>query len=98
MPDKITIDLTDMIERVQYGYNLTNDEARWLLGQIGQPVLRVKRCPRCGADGRVVCPAHLSPTQSITSARPATRYSVVCEGCYGNGYLPQPEPEYEVRQ
>lgn len=79
----VHIDLPDMRSRVEHGMHLTNDEVRWLLAQVGYPVPRRRRCDACEGDGVFV--SYLWTVSHID-----------CKVCHGAGYLPVPEPEYEV--
>jgi hypothetical protein len=94
--EKITIDLFDMVERVQHGYHLTNEECRWLLAQIGYLVPRVKRCDACHGHGTTVEATRRDCGRSGTTGTEWVR-KTTCQTCGGKGYIPQPEPEYEVR-
>ena len=79
----IQINLPEMVHRVEHGFHLSNEEARWLLAHIGHPVPRKKRCNACNATGEV----------------PVSRESVcvdVCQTCHGEGFKPAEEPEFNV--
>lgn len=82
MDNPIPINLPDMQSRVEHGYHLTNEEARWLLSQIGVEVPRNKRCPTCNGTGRESIPqmCHTQP----------------CVRCNASGYVAVREPSYQV--
>lgn len=85
---QVTINLPDICSRVEHGYHLTNPELRWLLKQIGQEVPSKKRCERCNATGLIdVCDDVVEPP---------IYWDEPCHDCSGSGYLPGPEPEYNV--
>lgn len=84
----IKIDLPDMASRVTHGFHLTNEEARWLLKQIGIDVPLRRRCNVCGGEGMYV--DILGPSTSPVFTE------TTCHACHGECYLPAEEPEYEV--
>lgn len=105
---RIKIDLPDMASRVTHGFHLTNQEARWLLKQIGIDVPLRKRCNVCDATGeeRLIddtkscdfrCLGYRCILVKGHSGDHKTGVSACrCRHCHGEGYLPAEEPEYEV--
>lgn len=87
----IQINLPEMVHRVEHGFHLSNDEARWLLAHIGHKVPRKKRCNDCNATG--IPP--VSPTLKL-SRDDHVVFPDYCKTCKGSGYLPVEEPEFNV--
>lgn len=99
MDNPIPINLPDMQSRVEHGYHLTNEEARWLLSQIGKQVPRRMRCTWCGGEG--IVPKYVHVDGSNTPDGKLVMYQATsgreeCTHCRGSGFKPVQEPSYEV--
>lgn len=84
---EVKINLSEMAYRVEHGFHLSNEEARWLLAQVGAEVPpRRRRCRECEGVGEV---------------RRADFYegfkTVDCRVCNGSGFLPADPVEYVVQ-
>lgn len=79
--------LKELVEKVEHGFSLLNEEARHLFAHAGILVPKHKRCERCNNDGtiRTIIPG-------------TTRYETeVCPICLGRrGPIPQPQPQREL--
>jgi len=78
------INLPDIASRVEHGFHVTNDEARWLLSQIGVTVPRRKRCAAWYGEGSTIDRSKFvwKPTR--------------CDKCNGRGYFDLDDEEVEV--
>lgn len=87
---EVKINLSDMAYRVEHGFHISNEEARWLLAQVGAEVPRKKRCNTCNATGTVV------HEEGDEDGDYYSRTEEQCPTCKGAAFFPADPVEYDV--